>query len=670
MPLVALNKRLGRRQRLSPPARIPANKVTLRKQGCMAHALSGKAVRALDLRPFMNFRIPCVRACFGPLLLVLCALASSPVIAQTASQVVVTASRTEQILTDALPHTTVLGRDAIEQSQLVDLPSLLAREAGFQFTQSGGRGSQATAFLRGAASMQVLVLVDGLPMTKQDTTGAVSLEHILLDQIERIEIVRGNVSAIYGSGAVGGVIQVFTRQGQTGPSAFATVEAGSLGTSRLSLGTQGKQGDWSYALSLSRLSTQGINAANLAQTQNANPDRDGYRNDSRHVQLAYAISSDHQLGLRSTAFDGRFDYDVAGSYAEPTDVHKGGTRIENNTVYWAARLGSQWTSRLSYAQGQERNITDTVGGYSFSTQAITRTRVISWTHQLQWADWTFTAGVDHQIQRIDTATDGAVDLFKQRTADAVYAGGLYSHGAHSLQINARHDDVQGLRGKDSSYIGYGHALSDEWKLIVSHATAFNLPPLGYLFDPYSGNPELRPETSSTQELGLQWARGHQRWRSTFFDTRTRDLLLYDMNTWQFSNVSSAKNRGLETSVSARWGSTDVRASLTLQDPVNEATGQTLLRRAKTLASTSVSHALGAWTLGGSVRYTGERSDIASNPRLPSYVLLDLTARYALSRDWTLFGRVDNALDSRYQTAYGYNQLPRTFTAGVSWKLQP
>ena len=111
------------------------------------------------------------------------ALAQSP-----SGQVVVTASRTEQILTDVLPHTTVLGRDAIEQSQVLDLPTLLAREAGFQFTQTGGTGSQATAFLRGAASLQVLVLVDGVPMTKQDTTGAVSLKHIMLDQVDRIEI--------------------------------------------------------------------------------------------------------------------------------------------------------------------------------------------------------------------------------------------------------------------------------------------------------------------------------------------------------------------------------------------------------------------------------------------------------------------------------------------------
>ncbi len=599
----------------------------------------------------------------------LLSLASCAAMAQTAPvQVVVTASRTEQILTDALPHTTVLGRDAIEQSQLTDLSSLLAREAGFQFTQSGGRGSQSTAFLRGAASLQVLVLVDGMPMTKQDTTGAVSLEHIMLDQVDRIEIVRGNVSAIHGSGAVGGVIQVFTRQGQAGHTGYMTAEAGSLGTSRLNLGTQGKHGDFGYAVSLGTLATRGINAANLSQSSNANPDADGYRNDNHSVHLSYDLGPDHKVGLRSTHFNGRFDYD--SGFGAPTDVHKGTTRIDNNTVYWSGKLNPWWSSRLNYSEATERNTTNTLGGYSFTTQAETRTRLMSWTHQLNLPAMVLSAGVDHQTQGIEAGTDGVTELTRQRSANAVYAGLVYSRAAHSAQFNLRHDSVQGVASKDSVYLGYGYALNPQWKLIASHATAFNVPPLGYLFDPYSGNPALRPETATTHEVGVQWASGPHRLRSTLFDTRTKDLLLYDMNTWQFSNVSSVKNQGLETSYSGRINATDLSASLTLQDPVNEATGQQLVRRAKTLVSASLSQAVGLLTLGGAVRYTGARPDLSGNPELASFVLLDLTARYALTRDWTLFGRIENATDSHYQTAYGYNQLPRTTTVGLSWKLKP
>ena len=621
----------------------------------------------------MTYRSPRVRrlalALSTPALSLL-SLASGAALAQTkATEVVVTASRTEQILTDALPHTTVLGRDAIEQSQVSDLPTLLSREAGFQFTQTGGRGGQATAFLRGAASLQVLVLVDGVPLTKQDTTGAVSLEHIMLDQVERIEIVRGNVSAIHGSGAVGGVIQVFTRQGQGQPMVYASAERGGQGTQRWNAGTHGSAGPLAYAVSVGRFRTDGINAANLSQTTNANPDADGYRNNNHALNLSYTLSPEHKLGVRSTHFKGQFDYDVSGSFAEPTDVHLARTQLDSHTLYWSGRLGPLWSSRLNYSVSQERNDTATIGGYSFTTQALTRTRMLSWTHQWDLPSMVLTAGLDHQTQGIDMATDGVSGLSRERDAHAVFGGVVVKRAAHNLQFNLRHDAVEGQSAKDSVYLGYGYDLSAQWKLIASHATAFNMPPLGYLFDPYSGNPNLRPETANTQELGVQWAHGSHRLRSTWFSTLTQDLLLYDMERFQFSNISRAKNQGLETSYSGRLGMTDVRASLSLQDPVNQSTGQQLVRRAKTLASVSVSQSLGLLSLGGSVRYTSARPDIEGQPGLPSNTLLDLTARYSLSREWTLYGRVENATDSRYQTAYGYNQLPRTITLGLSWKMK-
>ena len=623
--------------------------------------------RSLRARRFASAR--CAPALFAPALSLLF-LASGAALAQnTGTEIVVTASRTEQILTDVLPHTTVLGRDTIEQSQVMDLPTLLSREAGFQFTQTGGRGGQATAFLRGAASLQVLVLVDGVPVTKQDTTGAVSLEHIMLDQVDRIEIVRGNVSAIHGSGAVGGVIQVFTRQGQGQPTVYASAERGSQGSQRWHAGTNGAAGPLAYSVSVGRFRTDGINAANLSQTLNANPDADGYRNDNHALNLSYQLSPEHKLGLRSTHFKGHFDYDVPGSFSAPTDVHQGRTQLDSHTLYWSGRLGPLWSSRLNYSDAKERNDTATVGGYSFTTQAQTRTRMLSWTHQWDLPSMVLTAGLDHQTQGIDMATDGVSGLARERQAQALYGGVVYKRAAHNLQFNLRRDDVEGLSAKDSVYLGYGYDLSAQWKLIVSHATAFNMPPLGYLFDPYSGNPNLRPETANTQEAGVQWAQGPHRLRSTWFSTRTQDLLLYDMGSFRFSNISRVKNQGLETSYSGRFHMTDLRASLSLQDPVNEATGQQLVRRAKTLASLSVSQSLGLLSLGGSVRYTSARPDMEGKPGLPSNTLLDLTARYSLSRDWTLYGRVENATDSRYQTAYGYNQLPRTTTLGLSWKMK-
>jgi len=158
-------------------------------------------------------------------------------------------------------------------------------------------------------------------------------------------------------------------------------------------------------------------------------------------------------------------------------------------------------------------------------------------------------------------------------------------------------------------------------------------------------------------------------RSTFFSTKTKNLLLYDLNSFRFDNISSIKNEGLETTYSGRFDATDVRASLTLQNPINESTGKRLVRRAQTLASISVSHLLGSWTLGGGARFTGARSDTANNPGLTSYLLIDATARYRLTNDWVVHGRIENLTDKAYQTAYGYNQLPRTFYMGATWNLK-
>jgi len=152
------------------------------------------------------------------------AFSAFPVYSQTSplpqlKETVVTATRSEQLLSAALPHTTVISREDIERSQATDLLTLLQREAGLQRTQNGGIGTASSIFLRGAAALETLVLIDGIAQNKQDASGAVSLEHIMLDTIERVEIVRGNVSAIYGSGAVGGVIQIFTKTGSRAPSA-------------------------------------------------------------------------------------------------------------------------------------------------------------------------------------------------------------------------------------------------------------------------------------------------------------------------------------------------------------------------------------------------------------------------------------------------------------------
>jgi vitamin B12 transporter len=581
-------------------------------------------------------------------------------------ETVVTANRSEQLLVDALPHTTVIGRDVIERSQAMDLPALLASEAGFQFTQNGGRGSSANLFLRGSASLQVLVLIDGVPMTKQDTTGSVSLEHITLDQVERVEIVRGNVSAIYGSGAVGGVIQVFMRKGQGKPTGFVQFEAGSYGSVRASAGVSGQIGDTSFVVGVGRQKTNGFSAMNVTQYPNENPDADGYRNTNYNLGLSHELGAGHTVGLRAEGSDGEFDTD-GGGFGTPTDIYKGSSKLNTWQLYSHDQITRDWRSELSFRQGRETSGYDArLTASPYASEAVTRSRTVNWTNTVGFGAWLLTAGAESQRQAIDASDSSATQLNHERGVTAQFAGLSGTVGVHSMQFNLRRDDADGLAAETTGYAGYGFQLTPAWKLIASVSSAFNLPPLGYLYDAFSGNPALQPETARSTELGAQWAHDKRVLRATVFKTRTSNLMQYDFATWTFNNVADASNQGLEVSYSGKLDRADLRASLTLQDPVDESTGSRLIRRARTMASFGASIPMGQWTFGGDLRYTGERPDIASVPSLPAYTVANLTARFALTPAVALTARIDNLLDREYQTAYGYNQSGRAGYVGILW----
>ena len=582
-------------------------------------------------------------------------------------EVVVSANRSQQLLVDALPHATVIPRDVIERSQAIDLPTLLSSEAGFQFTQNGGRGTVSNLFLRGSASLGVLVLIDGVPMTKQDTTGSISLEHIMLDQVERVEIVRGNVSAIYGSGAIGGVIQVFMRKGQGKPAGFVQLEAGSYGSLRAVAGISGQTGDTRFALGLGKHSTEGFSSMSASQFPKENPDADGYTNTNYNLALSHEIAKGQTLGLRAQGNDGHFDFD-GGGFGSVTDVYKGRNTNDTWSLYSHNQVSHSWRSELTFSQGREKSIYDAkLTAFPYDSEAVTGSRTVNWTNSVAVGDWLLTAGAENQQQTIDASDSTATKLNRERNVTAWFAGVSGALGAHSMQFNVRSDNPAGLDAQTTSYLAYGFAISPSWKLIGSTSTAFNLPPLGYLFDPFSGNPALKPETARSHELGFQWAQGTQVTRATVFSTRVSDMMLYDFATFAFNNISDASNEGLEVSYSGKFAATDIRASLTQQNPVNESTGTQLIRRARSMASLGASLPWGAWTLGGDLRYTGERPDITARPMLNSYSLVNLTARYQLTPELALTARLDNLFDSQYQTAYGYNQSGRAGYVGMVWK---
>jgi vitamin B12 transporter len=601
------------------------------------------------------------------------ALAQSSAVSGQLNPVVVTATRNSQLLGSALPFTSVISREDIERSQATDLVALLQREAGLQRTQNGGIGSVSSVFIRGAASLQTLILIDGVPQNKQDASGAVSLEHVMLDNIDRVEIVRGNVSAIYGSGAIGGVIQIFTKTGNRQPSASVSAELGPRSTRKLSGNVSGSVGNTAISVGVSRFSTDGLSTIDPAQFPAANPDVDGYRNTSINLSLTHSLSADHQFGVRASKATGNSAYDSA--YGAPTDIQTATTHLSQAALFTDNTFG-RWRSRITLSEQSDRSETRDDGAFGSSDGFRTKAQVINWVNTVALAgDWMATAGLEAQKQSVDTTTTSAfaTSYASSRNASAMFAGieGKIVDGA--LQMNVRRDKV-GELAQTTGYVGYGYPLTQHLRLIGSLSTAFNAPPLGYLFAPGVGNPDLRPELARSKELGLQYEEGRQLLRVAYFDTRVRDQLNFDNTTGAFANIGRTRNNGWELSYKSSLGATDLRSSLTLQDPVDETTGQPLIRRAKTLFSAGVSHGMGAWRLGADLQYSGKRPDAYADPvtftpvniTLAAYSVLDLSVSYRVSPELDLKARLDNVSNEKYQTVYGYNQQPRSAYVGVTW----
>ena len=577
-------------------------------------------------------------------------------------EVVVTSSRIEQRQSDTLLHSTVITSEMIRNSQQPDLLSLLRSEAGIQITQTGGIGSSTGFFMRGAATRQTLVLVDGVPITKQDATGTVSIEHLMLSEIDRIEIVRGNVSSVYGSGAVGGVIQIFTRRPTDKTQTSVSAEFGSRMSYKSAASVRGANESLKYAISASKLGSDGFSAVNPDQIASGNPDRDGYSNVSASGFISRSLSQDQELGIRFTQSRARFNFD--SQFDQPTDLHRGKTNISVISLFSKNRLAENWQSELTFSEAVDHNSNRYQTALPRSDNYKTQTRMADWLNRIDLSDAVrATAGLSYQRQSF--AGDSGFPLGVTDTSRNVWsaqAGLQYAgNNAHSFQLNGRYDDTQQNASATTGLLGYGYRLNENIKLLASTSTGFSAPPLGYLYGQW-GNPNLRPEYSRSVDIGTQITLAELEVRITWFDSRIRDQIEYSAG---FNNIRSARNDGLELSGQFSLSDWSIRPSLTLQNPRDADTGQLLRRRARELGSISAVRTLGPWTVNASASYSGARLD--GDNRLGSYLVAGISGSYKVSNEWSLISRIDNVFDERYQSVYGYNQPPRMFFIGIRWQ---
>ncbi|WP_149194281.1 TonB-dependent vitamin B12 receptor [Luteimonas suaedae] len=599
------------------------------------------------------------------------ALAPLPALAAPAAtdldEVIVTATRTKIALADSLVPAQVIDRAEIKRSQAVSLPELLRGRAGINLVNSGGPGKQSSLFMRGAGSNQILVLIDGVRIGSA-TAGLPALQDIPVAQIDRIEIVRGPHSSLYGADAIGGVIQIFTRRDSGPPRPRFHAGIGSHGLREAGAGIGGGSERAWFGADVAHLRTDGIDACRGtlagfgAGCFAEEPDRDGYRNRSASLRGGLAFSDAWTLdgvALRSEG-DNHFD----GTWANYSETVQ-------QVVGAKLRFEPSETLTLQAGLGRSDDRTDDYLDGDFVAHLRTRREQASLQADIALAsEQVLSVGADWLDDRIAGSTE--YDL-ASRDNLGVFALWQGDFGAQQWQASVRNDDNEQFGSHATGSLAWGLAFGPNLRLTASYATGFRAPSFNDLYYPFSGNPELDPEQSDNLNLGIAQARAGWSWSLDLYQNRVDDLINYDATTFRPVNVDQARLRGAELTFATALAGWDLSAQLSHVDPRNRSEGanhgRLLARRARNTGRIDLDRAFGAFRFGVTLNGAGHRFDDAANTtRLGGHATTDLRFEYAFHPEWTLQARASNVFDRTYETIAWYNQPGREY--GLTLRYAP
>lgn len=539
--------------------------------------------------------------------------------------IIVTATRTAQTADETLASVTVITREEIEQSQANTVVELLQnRSVGTELTRNGGQGTNTSLMLRGTNSNHVLVLIDGV-RANSAIDGDFKWSNLPLEQIERIEIVRGPRSTLYGSDAIGGVVQVFTRKGK---GFHASVSGGSYYTRRAEVGVGGAVGAGSYHLNAGYKKSNGFSATHPG-AYGYDPDKDGYHNSNFGAGVNYPLGAASKLSLNLLHSDGEVDTDP-GSSTQRND--SAGLSLD-----WS--ISERWQQTLTIGHAEDHYETDS--GYKVHSLRDT----VGWQHDLQVGEESLvTVGAEYTGENGES--EGSYD--ENSYNGALFAQYQWSGERFDMLLGGRADNYSALDQRNTGNITLGSKLAGG-RLYVSYGIAFKAPTFLQRYYPVYGNPDLEPEESTTSELGYRLGM----LQLSLFDTRIKNLIDFVYPNG-YLNVSRAHIKGAEVEYSRQVGGWQLHSGLTLQKAENEESGEPLLRRAeKKLFFTANGPLSDNANIGIEANYTGPRMDLY-DVELRSYTLLNLTGEYRLAKRWKLGGRIENLMDEKYQLANGYN----------------
>lgn len=579
-------------------------------------------------------------------------------------EMVVTAARIAQPQREVVGDVTVLDRAVLDRYRGRSLAELLAGLPGVQVSQNGGPGKQAGLFLRGTNPHQTLVLIDGIRFGSA-TSGGSAIQHLPLDQVERIEILRGPAASLYGPDAIGGVIQIFTRKGQATPGGNASIGIGNNGARQASANIHGQLGATRLALGLAHSETDGNNALRNPANSSYNSDRDGYRNSSASLNASHTLNQQHEIGaslLLSRAtnhFDSYlFDMNTYQSVAQDYD-YRDRSRQGAASVWSRHQLGERLAVKL-----QAGGSIDDSDNYSPVSNAdrgdhidtfTTRQQQLSWQNELKLGAGTATLGLETLSQRVGGTT--AYDV-NHRRINSLLAGYLAQVDNWTLQTNLRHDDNSQFGRHTSGQAGASADIGSSWQLGGNIGTGFRAPNFNELYYPGFGNAELKAEKSAGGELFARYNQHKFDSQLTVYRTRFRDLLQYDATRYTTGNIGRAQINGATLKLDWQQGLLQLGGQmdwLRARDRSGDKNqGNRLPRRADRAASAYVGLQQDGVQVRLELQAQGKRYDDAANgKRMAGYAVANLHFSTRLDQDWQLALRLNNLADRQYATAADY-----------------
>ena len=573
--------------------------------------------------------------------------------------VVVSATRTATPRESLIADVSVVTQEEIRESGAMSLSEILRRQSSIEIQSNGGLGQVSAIHLRGNSSQSAVVLLDGIRIGSA-TVGFAAFERIPLEQIERIEIVRGATSSLYGSDAIGGVIQIFTNKSSIKPNLHLYAGYGSYNTRENSAAFSNKIGQTSFSVNLSTIESDGFST--LRKNDGVNDDKDSYRNLTFSGNLSHQITLGHDIGISYFNSNNNLGFDDDKFFKAKIRSNQTTFSLFSNN-----QINEYWLSRLRI--GESIDGVRSNGSYSGLSIAKTYQRQYTWQNDFKLPAGTISLGLERIEQRVDGNPSNTSYSKDSRDNNGYFAIYSINQSEQSLQASARRDYNSQFGPYSTGSLAYGYQFHPQWRAFGSIGTAFRAPTFNDLYWPfqnfgpcippydntvpectYTGNPNLVPEKSRNKEISIVYDNGHHRLASTFFHNQIRDLIIPAQGLFDDFplNAGEATIKGLNISYEGWVDNFHIKTSADLQSPRNDESGNLLPRRSQRYGALGLGYRYGSWNLLSEVIGSSERyDDVANTRRLHGYALLNLSAHYRINQEISLQIKANNILDKEY-----------------------